>query len=210
MELENKILNTKNIIFLGIINSIEEYYSISKSVEEINVFEELEEYNRKIITITEEEIKNFFGTYKDISELRNKSYEYYKEHIQGTNIDIGNFKDIRIPRKSAERYKHYGSDERKLLIVPKLLDILKTSKYKNSEGLYKKRSDNIVKFHYFINEVLLKENFYKIYITIGEDNKGNLFYDLDENKEKPQGVDSITSEVSLRHKQYNIKTIRCQ
>ncbi|WP_413853462.1 hypothetical protein [Candidatus Ruminimicrobium bovinum] len=118
-----------------------------------------------------------------MNELRNKSYEYYKEHIQGNNVDIGKFKDIRIPRKSAERYKHYGSDERKLLIVPKLLEILKTSQYKNSEGLYKKRSDNIVKFHYFINEVLLKDRFYKVYITIGEDNKGNLFYDLDENKE---------------------------
>ncbi len=69
------------------------------------------------------------------------------------------------------------------MIVPKLLEILKTSQYKNSEGLYKKRSDNIVKFHYFINEVLLKDRFYKVYITIGEDNKGNLFYDLDENKE---------------------------
>jgi hypothetical protein len=36
--------------------------------------------------------------------------------------------------------------------------------------------------HYFTNEILLKENYYKVYITIGEDNKGNLFYDLDENK----------------------------
>lgn len=203
MELENKILNTKNIIFIGIINSIEEYYSINNSypvIKEINVSEETEEYSTKVITIIEEEVKNFFGPYKDINELRNKSYEYYKEHIQGNNVDIGKFKNIRISRKSAERYKHYGSDERKLLIVPKLLNILKTSKYKNSEGLYKKRSDNIVKFHYFTNEILLKESSYKVYITIGEDNKGNLFYDLDENKEKPQGVDSITSEVSLRHK----------
>ena len=185
MELENKILNTKNIIFLGIINSIEEYYSINNSypvIEEITVSEELEEYNKKVITITEEEIKKFFGTYKDINELRNKSYEYYKEHIQGNNIDIGKFKNIRIPRKSAERYKYYGYDERKLLIVPKLLEILKTSHYKSSEELYKKRDDNIIKFHYFTNEILLKESFYKVYITIGEDNRGNLFYDLDENK----------------------------
>ena len=42
MELENKILNTKNIIFIGIINSIEEYYSINNSypvIEEITVSE---------------------------------------------------------------------------------------------------------------------------------------------------------------------------
>ncbi|WP_413853458.1 hypothetical protein [Candidatus Ruminimicrobium bovinum] len=60
MELENKTLNAKNIIFLGIINSLEEFYSISKSVEKINIFEELEGYNKKVITITEQEIKKFF------------------------------------------------------------------------------------------------------------------------------------------------------
>ncbi len=69
-----------------------------------------------------------------------------------------------------------------MLIVPKLLDILKTSKYKNSEYPYKQRNDEILKFHYFINEVIVKDNKYSVYITIGEDQRGKLFYDLDKNK----------------------------
>ena len=185
MELENKILNTKNIIFLGIINSIEEYYSINNSypiIEEINVSEELEEYNKKVITITEEEIKKFFGTYKDINELRKKAIDYFAKNIQGTNFDISDFKNIRISRKAREKYECFSADERKLLIVPQLINILKTSKYLRTENAYKNRKDNIVKFHYFTNTVIIINSCYNIFITIGEDNKGNLFYDLDENK----------------------------
>lgn len=139
----------------------------------------------RIIEITKEEIKQYFGDYKNIKELRQKAINYYKENLQGKTFNIGNFKDIRISRKSAERYKSYGADERKLLIIPKLLTILKTSKYRNSSDLKKKRKDNIKKFHYFTNEILIKGEDYDVYITIGEDNKGNLFYDLDKNK-KPQ------------------------
>lgn len=139
-------------------------------------------FARKAVSITENEIKNIFGDYKDIEELREKAYKYYRDNLQGKPVDIGKYKNIRISRRSAERYKSYGADERKLLIVPKLREILETSKYKDSEDLYKKRKDNIVKFHYFTNKVILKEKPYEVYITIGEDNKGNLFYDLDENK----------------------------
>ena len=139
-------------------------------------------FARKAVSITEDEIKNIFGDYKDIEELREKAYKYYRDNLQGKPVDIGKYKNIRISRRSAERYKSYGADERKLLIVPKLREILETSKYKDSEDLYKKRKDNIVKFHYFTNKVILKEKPYEVYITIGEDNKGNLFYDLDENK----------------------------
>ena len=37
-------------------------------------------------------------------------------------------------------------------------------------------------FHYFTNKLILKEELYEVYITIGEDENGNLFYDLDKNK----------------------------
>jgi len=173
-----------NIIFLGIINSIEEFYELTgKNSVELELFEEQEIYNDKQIIITEEEIKKYFGDYKDIKELRNKVYNYYKENIQGKIIDIGEYKNIRISRQSAERYKYYGADERKLLIVIKLLEILKYSKYKKSEMPYKVRKDRIKIFHYFTNKIILKDEVYDIYVTIAEDNNGNLFYDLDENKE---------------------------
>ncbi len=170
----------KNAIFLGIINSFEEYIEINKDILQEDI---VTLYKNEFISISEEEIKQYFGNYKNIKELRNKAYTIYKEKIQGNNIDIDKYKNIRISRQSAERYKYYGADDRKLLIVPKLLDILKTSVYKNSSGRYKKRTDDIIKFHYFINKVRIKNIIYEIYITIGEDEKGNLFYDLDENKE---------------------------
>ena len=183
---QNKILEEK-VIFLGIINNLDEYISINKSFpfEEITVSEEIEQYNEKIITITEEEIKEYFGTYKDIKELREKSIKYFADNIQGKTFDIGKYKNIRINRRTRDKYESFSCDIRKLLIVPKLLEILKTSKYKTSSEKYKERTDNIKIFHYFTNKIILKGKEYKVYITIGEDNTGNLFYDLDENKNNP-------------------------
>jgi hypothetical protein len=177
-------MNTNRIIFLGIINSIEEFYELTgKNPVDLELSEEQEIYNDKQIIITEEEIKQYLGEYKDIKELRDKIYNYYKENIQGKIIDIGKYKNIRISRQSAERYKYYGADERKLLIVIKLLEVLKSSKYKNSEMPYKTRKDRIKIFYYFTNKIILRNEVYDVYITIAEDNNGNLFYDLDENKE---------------------------
>ena len=40
----------------------------------------------------------------------------------------------------------------------------------------------MIQFHYFTNKVILQKIEYKVFITIGEDKQGNLFWDLDENK----------------------------
>ena len=173
-----------NALFLGIIDNSKNFYSVFEKKDEILILnEDIKNFYEKEIIITEEEIKQYFDSYKNIEDLREKSYCYYKKNIQGQAIDIGSYKNIRISRKSAERYKHYGADERKLLIVIKLLEILKTAKYCRASDKYKDRSDNIVKFYYFTNKIKLKNEEYFVYITIGEDNRGNLFYDLDEKKE---------------------------
>ncbi len=177
-------MNNERIIFLGIINSIEEFYELTgKYSVDLELSEEQEIYNDKQIIITEEEIKQYFGEYKDIKELREKAIKYFANNIQGKTFDIGKFKNIRITRKSRNKYESFSADDRKLLIVIKLFEVLKNSKYKHSEIPYKTRKDKIIKFHYFTNEIIVKNNKYSVYITIGEDIKGNLFYDLDENKE---------------------------
>jgi len=177
-------MNKENIIFLGIINTAEEFYKIfNLTHQEFN--EEHAIYNDKQIIITEEEIKQYFGEYKDITELREKAIQYFSKNIQGKTFDIGKYKNIRINRRTRDKYESFSYDIRKLLIIPKLLEILKTSKYKISSEKYKKRTDNLKIFHYFTNEIILKGKEYKVYITIGEDNTGKLFYDLDENKNNP-------------------------
>lgn len=174
-------MNKQNIIFLGIINNSEEFYEIFKlSQQELN--EEPVIYNDKKIIITEEEIKQYFGNYKDIKELREIAIKYFANNIQGKIFDIDKFKNIRISRNARDRYRKYSVDERKLLIVPKLLVILKTAEYKTSSKPYKERKDKISMFHYFTNKLILKKELYEVYITIGEDENGNLFYDLDKNK----------------------------
>jgi len=176
-------LNNEKIIFLGIINSIEEFYELTgKNPVEIEFSEEQEIYIDKQIIITEEEIKQYFGEYKDIKELREKAIKYFADNIQGKTFDIGEYKNIRINRRSVEKYKKFSADERKLLIIPKLLNILTTSQYKFSLPNYKERKDKMTRFHYFINKVILKGIEYNVFITIGEDDKGNLFWDLEENK----------------------------
>ncbi len=178
-------MNENKIIFLGFANNIEEFYSIfGKGKENQNllmIYEDVQLY-KNIITITEEDINQYFGNYKNIEELRKASIEYFEKFLQDKIFDIGSFKKIRITKNSRKKYKTFSADKRKLLIVPKLLEILKTSNYKNSSVSYKERRDNIFKFHYFTNEVILKNEKYYVYITIGEDNRGNLFYDLNKNK----------------------------
>ena len=179
----NAIMNTDKIIFLGIINSIEEFYELTgKNLAELELSEEQDIYSDKQIIITEEEIKQYFGEYKDIKELREKAIKYFAENIQGKTFDIGKFKNIRINRRSVEKYKKFSADERKLLIVIKLPYILKTARYKFSLPNYNERKDKLTQFHYFTNEIILKNNKYCVYITIGEDENGNLFWDLEENK----------------------------
>lgn len=75
-------MNTERIIFLGIINSIEEFYELTgKYPIELEFAEEQEIYSNKQIIIAEEEIKQFFGEYKDIKELREKAIKYFADNI---------------------------------------------------------------------------------------------------------------------------------
>ncbi|WP_413853866.1 hypothetical protein [Candidatus Ruminimicrobium bovinum] len=98
-------MNNERIIFLGIINTIEEFYELTgKNPADLELSEEQEIYNDKQIIITEEEIKKFFGEYKDIKELREKAIKYFAENIQGKTFDIGKFKSIRISRNARDRY----------------------------------------------------------------------------------------------------------
>ena len=188
-------MNNERIIFLGIINSIEEFYELTgKYPVDLELFEEQEIYNDKQIIITEEEIKQYFGEYKDIKELREKAIKYFADNIQGKTFDIGKFKNIRINKRTKYKYKSFSADERKLIIVPRLLEILKSSKYKNSSPKYKERKDKMIQFHYFTNEVILKDIEYRVFITVGEDDKGNLFWDLEENK-KPSETLHQTNDV---------------
>lgn len=184
-------MNRLRIIFLGIATTIEEFYEIIgicpvEFEHEFKVSEELENYGNTQIIITEEEIKKYFGNYKNIKELRKKAIKYFADNFQGKTFDIGKFKNIRISKTARNKYESFSADKRKLLIVPKLLFILKNSKYKDSKYSYKNRRDNIFKFHYFTNEVIIKNDKYRIYITIGEDRIGKLFYDLDKNKDSKE------------------------
>lgn len=172
----------EKIIFLGVIDNLKDYCNIFNCSFENFAYinESVEPYN--ILKIDNSFIEKYFGKYKDIDELRQKAIDYFAENIQGKMINIGEYKNIRISSKSRKKYKSFSADKRKLLIVPILLQVLKTAQYKCSSTKYKDRKDNIIIFHYFINEIFINEGKYSVYITIGEDENGNLFYDLDENK----------------------------
>ncbi|MBQ3835037.1 MAG: hypothetical protein II816_05945, partial [Elusimicrobia bacterium] len=94
-------MNSPNIIFLGVLKNSEEFYSVFGKGQTANnipfICEDIQLYkNNNIITITEEEIRQYFGSYKDIKELRKKSIKYFADNIQGQTIDIGEYKNIRI------------------------------------------------------------------------------------------------------------------
>ena len=61
----------KNIIFLGIIDNIKNFYSVFNKKDEILILnEDIKNFYEKEIIITEEEIKQCFYGYKNIEDLR--------------------------------------------------------------------------------------------------------------------------------------------
>lgn len=127
------------------------------------------------------------GDINDKKEFQRNAIKYFKETYQGHIFAHPKLGSIRISGKGIKEFKQAIADVRKLQVLPKLQEIIETALVERSENINKVRNDGIIKFHYLSNQTLIKGVPFDVFVTIGEDRKGNLFYNLNEDNKNPQG-----------------------
>lgn len=119
------------------------------------------------------------GEYADIKDLRAKAVKYFKKILMNSEPvyrqEIGT---IRFSNKGLHEFKHYSGKIDKLKAVVALREVLEKGEYRGFEKNHKERRDSIVGFHKFVSELKIGSKLYESEILVGEDENGNLFYDL--------------------------------
>lgn len=113
--------------------------------------------------------------------------KYFQKQLQGKVIktEIG---DVRITGKSWDKLRQgIRSNPVKGELIPSIPKILTNGVYTGESELTKKRNDDIVKFHYFDGNVDLAGDTYSIRLSVGEDARGNLLYNLVEVEANKKG-----------------------
>ena len=68
-------------------------------------------------------------------------------------------------------------------MIPAIPDIIKNGEYHGREDLYKERKDDVVAFHFFTGDVHLDGKRVEAGVTVAEDSRGNLLYNLNHDTE---------------------------
>jgi len=142
------------------------------------------------------------GEYTDINELRQKAVDYYRNNISGQEINHPIIGKINFFNTSIKKYKNASANPLKLKLMPKLLDIVKTSEYINTSSNYKNRKDGITKFHYLQTQIFIGDEIFNGKIKIGADKFGNKFYDIEESpldtcNEQTLGTNELNNNYNL-------------
>ena len=133
--------------------------------------------------------------YEDIKELRKVAEDYYKNNLQGKDIDHPKLGSIRMSGKGLKEYMHTTGDKDKLKVIPQIPDIIKSGKVGKFELTHKDRTDDITGFYPIYANLKTPMGNKKAETLIGKDKQGNLFYTmfLDYNREEAQKERDITS-----------------
>lgn len=134
--------------------------------------------------------------YEDIKELRKAAQEYYKNNLQGTEINHPQLGNIRLSGKGLKEYMHTTGDADKLRVVPQIPDIIKSGKVGEFEPAHKDRKDNIAGFYPIYANLKTSSGNKKAETLIGKDKQGKLFYTmfLDYNRLQAQKQRDNTSD----------------
>ena len=112
------------------------------------------------------------------------SHDYFKNNLQGKVVTREGFGDVRITGKGWHKVKRgLTTDLQKARLIPAIPQIIQNGEYYGREELYKPRKDDIVAFHFFVGMVDLNGKPVQAGVTVGEDSRGNLFYNLNHDTE---------------------------
>ncbi len=131
---------------------------------------------------------NEFGENLSLGELRKSAVKFYKKELQGKSVQHPELGEIKFTSAGRDKFSSTSADARKLKVVPKLEDIIKTGRVVGEEENHKKTAHfNIKKYFFLANDVVMEGKPVTVGVTVFEDNNGNLYYNhniLDETKAK--------------------------
>ena len=115
---------------------------------------------------------------EDRKSLRAAAVSWYKDNLQGTYAEREDIGKIRFSGKGRKEFIYYGAEPDKLRMVVALKDLIENGDYVRKKELNKPRADGIVAFHIVDGDLTVSGNLFRARVYIGEDAKGNLFYQL--------------------------------
>lgn len=134
----------------------------------------LESAGGVLMTLTGEELGKNIDSGNAVETARN----YFKTKMQGKTITRQGVGDVRFSGKGWNKFKRgITTDIKKAKLLPAAPVIIQHGKHSISE-LFKNRKDNITRFHFFDGKVELEEEIILVGVTVGEDEFGHLFYNL--------------------------------
>lgn len=105
--------------------------------------------------------------------------EWYRANLQGDTVTREGLGEIRFSGKGMREMRlGLRNDTLKAKLLPSVRAIIQLGKYYGREALYKTRNDGIVAFHFFEGGVSVDGKNVLAGVTVGEDENGNLFYNV--------------------------------
>lgn len=147
-----------------------------------------------------------------------RAHEWFRNNLQGGTVEREGLGPVRISGKGWKKLKRgLTTDLDKARLIPAIPDIISSGEYLGRFPTDKARSDSIVAFHHFRAPVRLGNDLVMAGVSVAEDSRGNLFYNLNRNPqdlldkrkaprlprleargaEPPTGTDSGTYEQSI-------------
>lgn len=109
---------------------------------------------------------------------------YYQKNIQGNTVNRPEIGDVRFSGKGWHKLKRgLPTDIMRVKLIPAIPDVIRNGQYHGRE-VVEGRSDDIVAFHFFDGYANIGETQVQVGVTVGEDSKGNLFYNLNHDADK--------------------------
>ncbi len=132
-----------------------------------------------LFAVHDEPVAILKGTEIDVSEDPVRAAKkYYSSNFQGKTADSPAGK-VRFSGKGWNKLKRgLPTDRLKVQIIPAIKDIIERGEYHGREELYSERSDDVVAFHFFTGNVVVGDKTVQAGVSVAEDSRGNLFYNL--------------------------------
>lgn len=172
----------KENISKTISNTSETDTTIKQNKQNKNNEQETEATKEKnVVTVTGDE----FGNYDNISELRKKAIQYYKEYLQGTSvrnkklgiIDIDENGIVNFTGSGKSKMKHVSAKPSKLLLVKHLPELIKNATdITEKPAMSDKHKINNEHFYYLHTKVSINGKLEPVDITLIKRNDKSIQY----------------------------------
>lgn len=172
----------KENISKTISNTSETDTAIKQNKQNKNNEQETEATKEKnVVTVTGDE----FGNYDNISELRKKAIQYYKEYLQGTSvrnkklgiIDIDENGIVNFTGSGKSKMKHVSAKPNKLLLVKHLPELIKNATdITEKPAMSDKHKINNEHFYYLHTKVSINGKSEPVDITLIKRNDKSIQY----------------------------------